>query len=54
MNRTLRLVWLHLIMSLLVVLHFARFMWSMPEHYAHALLLAFISLVLAVCMESIV
>lgn len=50
-NSTPRLVRLYLVMSLLAVLPFAEVMWSMPGHPAYALLLALISLVLAVSIR---
>lgn len=54
MNKTRRLVRLHLLMLLLVLMPFGGFLWSVPHHEIYVALLAFICLVLAICVESIV
>lgn len=53
MISTRRLVRLHLLMLLVVLLPFTGYLWSVINHHAFVYLLAFVCLVLMICIESI-
>lgn len=53
MITTRRLVRLHLIMLLVVLLPFTGYLWTVINHHPFVYLLAFVCLVLLICIESI-
>ena len=54
MNRTRRLVRLHLMLLLIILLPFAGFLANVINHHPFVYLLAFVCAVLVICIESII
>jgi hypothetical protein len=53
MNKSRRMVRLYLVMLLLVLLPFAGFLWSVPDHHIYVALIGITCAVLVICIESI-